>query len=203
MTGDAKINLSAEELQLMCNSNWILTKRIVFDKMSQLLGSMVPALQEVAAGQPGLPAEALVANAKIHKGENYLGLPYLLLDCPAFFSKEGVFALRTFFWWGRFFSVTLHVSGRYKAMFAGNLLHKAGALHQSGLSVCINTNEWQHHFEADNYVPAASQSLQQLHTIITTAAFVKLAVSFNLAQWNELPVLVNHAAKKMLKLITA
>ena len=32
---------------------------------------------------------------------------------PAVFSKENIFAIRTMFWWGNFFSISLHVSGKY------------------------------------------------------------------------------------------
>lgn len=184
----------------MHNKEWILTKRIVIDKISSLFGSMVPDLQTVAAAQPGIPAEVLAANPKIHKGENYLGLPYLLLDYPAFFSKEGVFALRTFFWWGNFFSVTLHLSGHYKKTLTSNLCRNALLIQQNNYSVCINKNEWQHHFEADNYIPAAQQGLPQLHSIIEESPFVKLAAKFELSCWNEMPGIVTGTTEKMLQI---
>jgi hypothetical protein len=202
MADGAKIILSAEELQLMCNKDWILTKRIVIDKVSNLLGTMVPQLKAVVMGQSWLPAEVPATNPKLHKGENYLGLPYLLLDYPAFFSKDRVFALRTFFWWGNFFSVTLHLSGSYKQMVTGNLLQNITLLQQSGLSICINTSEWHHHSGADNYAAAASLNYQQLQNIITTQSFVKLAANFSLGQWSEIPALVPGMAKKMLMLLT-
>ncbi len=202
MTDGAKIILSAQELQLMHNKEWILTKRMVIDKVSNLLGSMVPGLQKVVTAMPGIPAEAVAGNPKIHKGENYLGLPYLLLDYPAFFSKEGVFALRTFFWWGNFFSVTLHLSGRYKNMLTANLLKNASLMQGAGYSVCISENEWHHHFEADNYTSAAQQSLPQLHNIIGGKAFVKLAVKFELSCWNEMPGIVTDTSVKMLQIAT-
>jgi hypothetical protein len=202
MTDGAKIILSAQELQLMHNKEWILTKRIVINKVNSLFGSMVPGLQRVAAAQPGVPAEAAATNPKIHKGENYLGLPYLQLDYPAFFSKEGIFALRTFFWWGNFFSVTLHLSGRYKKMFAGNLHQNTLLLQQADYSICVNKNEWQHHFEADNYIPAAQQSQPQLHSIIDESAFVKLAAKFELSCWNEMPGIVTDTSVKMLQIAT-
>jgi hypothetical protein len=202
MTDGAKITLSAQELQLMHNKEWILTKRIVINKVNSLFGSMVPGLQRIVAAQPGIPPEALAANPKIHRGENYLGLPYLLLDYPAFFSKEGVFALRTFFWWGNFFSVTLHLSGNYKKMFGNNLLQNSLRMQYENHSVCINENEWQHHFEADNYIPAAQQSLPQLQSIIGEKTFVKVAAKFELSCWNEMPCIVTDTAVKMLQIAT-
>jgi hypothetical protein len=202
MTDGAKIILSAQELQLMHNKEWILTKRVVINKINSLFGSMVPGLQKLAAAQHGVPAEVLATNPKIHKGENYLGLPYLLLDYPAFFSKEGVFAIRTLFWWGNFFSVTLHLSGKYKKMFTSNLRQNALLIQQHNYSLCVNQNEWQHHFEADNYTPAAHQSTSQLHNIIDERTFVKLSAKFELSRWNEMPGIVTETAVKMLQIAT-
>jgi hypothetical protein len=202
MTDGAKIILSAQELQLMHNKDWILTKRIVIDKVNSLFGSLVPGLKEIIAAQQYIPAEAAGANPKIHKGENYLGLPYLLLDYPAFFSKEGVFALRTFFWWGNFFSVTLHLSGSFKKMLKANLCQNAAKLQQAGYSLCINEDEWQHHFETDNYVPAAQVDIPMLQSIIEDKAFVKLGAKFELSCWEEMPGIVTATAEKMLRMVT-
>ncbi len=35
-----------------------------------------------------------------------------MLDYPRAFGRDSIFACRTFFWWGRFFSLTLHLAGR-------------------------------------------------------------------------------------------
>jgi hypothetical protein len=203
MTDGAKIILSAQELQLMYNKEWILTKRIVIDKVHRMFGGMVPGLQKAVAAQPGVPPEAAATNPKIHKGENYLGFPYLLLDYPAFFSKQGIFALRTFFWWGNFFSVTLHLSGSYKKMFTNNLLNNSSLIQQENFLLCISKNEWHHHFEADNYTAAAQQSQPQIRDIIEENAFVKLAVKIELSCWNEMPGIVTDKAEKMLQIATA
>ena len=71
-----------------------------------------------------LPAEVAEISPKISKGENYNGLPYVMFDYPRFFTKENVFAVRTFFWWANYFSVTLHLKGEYKEMFAETIFKK-------------------------------------------------------------------------------
>jgi hypothetical protein len=53
-------------------------------------------------------------NGKISRGENYQLLPYIILDYPSYFSRNNIFAVRTMFWWGNFFSITLHLSGDHK-----------------------------------------------------------------------------------------
>jgi hypothetical protein len=125
MAQNAKIALSEQERHLLLNKDWILTKRSLMQKADVLLGMALPGIQALVALHDWLPPELVGANPKIHRGENYLGLPYVILDYPAFFSKSGVMALRSMFWWGHFFSVTLHLSGSYKIQFQDRLWQRA------------------------------------------------------------------------------
>src|SRR5688572_30593643 len=111
MQSPAKIQLSTLELELVNNTEWILTKNGIIEKVKKLLHDIQMAQHEVLiAAQDQLPAEVLMPSPKISRGENYKGLPYLILDNPRFFDKQDIFAIRTMFWWGHFFSITLHVS---------------------------------------------------------------------------------------------
>ena len=57
------------------------------------------------------------------------------------------------FWWGNFFSITLHISGeRYK--LKGDVSTLLTYLRDNNFFVCINEKEWHHNFEASNYIPA-------------------------------------------------
>ena len=66
--------------------------------------------------------KSLNSSPKISKGENYKGLPWLVLDYPRYFNKEDIFAIRTLFWWGNFFSITLHISGKYKMRYEKKII---------------------------------------------------------------------------------
>lgn len=201
MAQNAKIALSAEELHLLQNKEWILTKRLLLQKADTLLGMALPGLQALVAAHDWLPAEAAGSNAKIHRGENYQGLPYVILDYPAFFSKKGCFALRSMLWWGHFFSVTLHVSGIYKTMFQGNLLKKTALLQLSDVSICTGLSEWEHHFGTDNYTNAHTLSVPQLQQIVREKEFVKLATKTDLGQWDSMPAIIVQQASAMLNLL--
>ena len=61
-----------------------------------------------------MPEVIKTSTPKISKGENYKDLPYVMLDYPRCFQKEKTIAIRTFFWWGNFFSINLQLSGEYK-----------------------------------------------------------------------------------------
>ena len=119
----AKIRLSLNEMELVTNAEWILTKNGIMRKAWQMLEELQQYQQDlISTYQDKMPAEALRVPAKISKGENYRGLPYLVLDYPRFFEKENAFAIRTMFWWGHFFSITLHLSGTMKSIYLPSLL---------------------------------------------------------------------------------
>src|SRR5215467_1521280 len=115
MSDETKIQLSTFEMNLLNNSEWILTKNLIVRKAQRLLEEVQENIwQHVKNKSIDLPHEVISISPKISKGENYNGLPWLMLDYPRYFEKEKVFAIRTMFWWGHFFSTTLHLSGEYK-----------------------------------------------------------------------------------------
>ena len=149
-----KIRLSPEEGALVISADWILTKNSVIQKTIQLLASL-QTQQEILllTYKEILPGEIINSSPKISKGENYKGLPYLVLDYPRYFNKEAIFAIRMFFWWGNFFSGTLHLSGIYKRMYEEKIIQSFETLKTEGFSICINEDQWEHHFEITNYLP--------------------------------------------------
>src|SRR5689334_6032402 len=110
-----KIMLSQKEMELVTRADWILTKNGIIKKVKQLFEELQEKqTEELKAHRSELPAAVFSFSPKISKGENYQGLPYLVLDHPRIFEKENILAVRTLFWWGNFFSTTLHVAGEYK-----------------------------------------------------------------------------------------
>lgn len=63
----------------------------------------------------GLPERFLKKSAKLSRGENHHGQPWMLLDHPAMFLKQDssleVWACRTFFCWGQGLSLILQLHG--------------------------------------------------------------------------------------------
>ncbi|MBK8087192.1 MAG: hypothetical protein IPK31_04125 [Chitinophagaceae bacterium] len=95
MTGSANVSLSAFEKQLVTDASWILTKNNIIQKLFVLFGELSETWQSNTVLQQ-LPSAINEIPPKISKGENYEGLPYVMLDYPRCFSKEDVFAIRTF-----------------------------------------------------------------------------------------------------------
>ena len=128
----AKIRLSPEEAALVVSADWILTKNRVMQKAMDMLG-LVQAEQNIHLEKfkNRLPQAIYQSSPKIARGENYLGLPWLMLDFPRSFNREDTFAIRTFFWWGNFFSVTLHLSGIHKNAYEGAVINNFEKLKSS------------------------------------------------------------------------
>jgi hypothetical protein len=142
----SKIRLSAEELELMRNSHWILTKNRAIEKL-------VLAMAELSEWMKGMladvPQDLLRNPPKISRGEKYEGLPYLVLDYPRNFSRENILAIRTFFWWGKHCSVTLHCRGEYLELIRQRLTGYTS----SNYRIAFEGDEWVHDLTASPHLP--------------------------------------------------
>src|SRR5580698_8612281 len=96
---ETKIKLSAHELMIAQDAGLILTKNAIIQKTIGLFSNLAENMQ-IELVKTKLPEEIKITEPKISKGENYKGLPYVILDYPRSFGKENIFAIRTFFWWG-------------------------------------------------------------------------------------------------------
>lgn len=179
----AKIHLSADELLLVQNGQWILTKNTVIQKAYNLFGLLSENLKSSITNR--LPAEVAEISPKISKGENYNGLPYVMFDYPRFFTKENVFAVRTFFWWANYFSVTLHLKGEYKKMFAETIFKNISLLTENNFYISITEDEWQHDMDEKNYILLGSMKNDMQKKYFLQTSFLKLSAKIDLSKWNE------------------
>ena len=149
---EAKIQFSGAEMDLMNNANIILTKNAVLQKIKALLEEMQHGMMQVVAMESKYSGDAIFESSpKISRGENYQGLPYLVLDYPRQFELTDIFVVRTMFWWGNFFSITLQLSGKYKDDCLPKIKDAYNSLVKRNFFVGIGDDPWQHHFEEDNY----------------------------------------------------
>ena len=180
----AKIRLSATEIELIKNADWILTKNAVIEKIILFFSSLQQEQESVLQlYKDKLPSKFFVSSPKISKGENYLGLPYVVLDYPRFFDESGFGAIRTMFWWGNFFSITLHLAGGNKKAFEEKIINAYPLLMDNEFYCCINVNEWAHQFSAENYIAVSEMPENEYTKQIKEAPFVKTATKISLDQW--------------------
>ena len=196
MPSATKITLSGKELSLVTNSDWILTKQSIIQKVFERFEECTQSIRQTILQNPRLPEELRFSIPKISKGEQYRRLPYVILDYPRFFGKEDMFAIRTMFWWAGFFSITIHVSGMYRSLLNMPELYKQVA-EAGNAYICISENPWEHHFEEDNYRLMASLTRQELQLLLTDKVFVKIAFRYPLEKWNEMESLFTDGYKKI------
>lgn len=199
---ESKLILSADELQLVNNRDWILTKRVVMDKVNEFLGELSEKQKNILEKQNDfLPQDVIASEAKISKGENYLQLPFLILDYPRCFKDGNIFAVRTMFWWGNFFSVTMQLSGLNKLRYQQNLINSYEQLIKSSYYINVHESQWHHHFEEDNYIAVKDITKAELAALIQQKDFLKLAVRFPLQNWHFIPGMLENSFIQLFELL--
>lgn len=198
----AKIRLSPTEMELVNNADLILTKNDILKKVNRLLGDLQATQQQVVElHAAGLPAKIPVSSPKISKGENYKGLPYLILDYPRLFERENIFAVRTLFWWGNFFSVTLHLSGVYKKEAEEKLITFYPVLKEKGYYCYINEDPWEHHFTGGNYALLSDWNKHDFEKFVREKSFVKLVQKISLNKWNDAAEMMAGYFKEIIEML--
>jgi hypothetical protein len=176
-----KLGLSSEELRMVTDPSVILTKNAIIAKVYDMFG-MVAEIQR----QLPLPDEALHIAPKISRGENYKGLPYVMLDYPRLFTSGHVLAIRTHFWWGNYFSVVLHLKGQYKERYISTLLDHYEKFCDDGYQFCAVQDEWEHELAGPWYKAVSTMTFREFENALRQMPFVKLAKKFPLEDWDDM-----------------
>ncbi len=194
-----KLVLSSKELALIRNSDWFLTKKDITEKVYCLLNEMIPEIEHWILEKANKNYQFKTQPPKIYRGENYNGLPYVTLDFPRWFTGEDIFAVRTMFWWGNFFSITLHLAGKYRAALIESLKSSRPAL--SDFFICVHEEQWHHHFETNNYIPVYEMSGPELDALMQKT-FIKIALKFDLSKVENIDDHLLEGYKKTGRLLT-
>ncbi|HLF45333.1 MAG TPA: hypothetical protein VI548_02845 [Chitinophagaceae bacterium] len=198
MNQETKIQLLPFEIELLSNTDLILTKNAILQKLKLFFEQVQIKQQDfLKNNSPLLPPEIFKISPKVSKGENYKGLPWLVLDYPRYFEKENVFAIRTMCWWGNFFSVTLHLSGRYKIWFENKILKNMLPPGLPDIFLCTGTNEWEHHFESSNYKKIKELPETEIKKIIAEKTYLKLAIKSPIGSITETEKLLSKNFEKL------
>lgn len=113
-----------KELSFLSDIEILKYRETAYEKVKHLLREVKSQLEPTVISLNNLlPTGSLTQGGKISKGENLLGLPYLILDYPRFKQGEELLLFRTMFWWGKYFSVTLHLQGNLASRAFANLSH--------------------------------------------------------------------------------
>lgn len=141
----AKIQFSDKERELMTNADWILTKNGILQKMALVFTDWQALFSARLARQaPTLFTTIQPFSYKISRGENYKGLPWMVLDYPRLFGQTDIFAIRTLFWWGRYVTITLQLAGKWKEGCEESLCLSYPVLAREAFRISITDDAWIH-----------------------------------------------------------
>jgi len=179
MIQQTKIQFLPAEMELVSSPDIILTKNAILQKIKSFFEELRMKQQDILNKYSSqLPEEVLKISPKISRGENYKGLPWLVLDNPRYFQHNNIFAIRTMFWWGNFFSITLHVSGNNKNDLLKNLTDNVSLLTKNDFYIYNGIKEWEHDIDPDSYKKLSVINEDELQKIFSANSFLKLAVKF-------------------------
>jgi len=168
----------------MEDSSLLLTKAAIMKKVDQLLKQTLELLTaEVKNGPDMFWSDIVNQPGKISRGENYQLLPYQVLDYPAHFDQTNIFTLRTMFYWGNFFSATLHLQGNCLDQFRDKLQANFGCLLNQDIYIAVGASPWHYHYSKDNYLQLQPEHMD----LIDNGKFVKLSKKIPLSDYLQLP----------------
>jgi hypothetical protein len=109
------------------------------------------------------------------------------LDHPRLIDKGHAFAIRTLFWWGHYFSVTLHLSGKFKAQYQNKIAGQYPQLKQHEIYINANDREWEHDLDGNDYLLIKNLEQGEWKSHVEAIPFIKLAKKFPLEMWDNAP----------------
>ncbi len=191
----AKVTLSNTEKNLVLNQDIFLTKNAVIEKVYQLFYNADIFYKEQLQQLNNLPNSIKNSNGKISKGENYLQMPWVMLDSPNYFKGINFFAVRTFFWWGNYISINFLIAGCLVDDIKHALLKTKSDF--KDWSLCIHESPWHHHFKEDNFIKLDQASSSQIEEL----KFIKLAKKIPLQEWDNVEYFLKENYQQLVKLI--
>lgn len=182
------MSLSEKEKMMIEDTDFLISKTNIIEEIEILLTKTKDRLTEVLEKKSSLiPPKSKFGNGKISKGENYRLLPFVILDFPSIFESQNIFAFRTMFWWGNFFSTTLHLQGEHLEFYKARVISNFEMLLHQNIYICIGETPWEYHFGKDNYVQLSMQHKE----FIEKSTFVKLSKKIPLDQLESIPQIVS------------
>lgn len=140
-------SFSEDELNLIADKDFFERKAAVSKKIRGAYAQLRDELEAHMKPESYLAPEGVdFTQGKISGGEKQYDLPYLFMDFPRRFSKEGIFAYRSIFWWGHHFLFTLILSGELLPEYQKRVLQgwKGLAARKDYVAVTDDPFEWRH-----------------------------------------------------------
>ena len=193
------MDISSKEIKVLHDTDFLLTKSAVLEKIYTLLeDTRTELLKCVKDSSFSYPEGIDIKTGKISRGENYKNLPYMVLDYPTLFTNESSFAYRTMFWWGNFFSSTLHLEGKELEKYRTTYRDNIDKLLDQDIFIGVGDTPWQYHYREENYLPLTKDH----SNFISNCNFLKLSKKISINDWKKLPSFASNFFDLMLSILS-
>ena len=183
------VEFSSEEFRLLKDHQIFDVKAGITSKILQLFSRIEDQIKIQLKTIPfEFPENIRSGTGKISRGENYLNSPYIVLDYPRSYSKVDIFAYRTIFWWGHYFSNAFILGGKSYHRYIHRFLDNAGNLRKSDWYICVHKTPWKMEDNRWNYVPLTNLSSEEIKADLKKYTFIKIARIYPLEHYKKLQV---------------
>lgn len=190
-----------DETQFMFDAQLFERKRRVNQKIFELFEIIRLRLKDSSLHkQFPFPEGTDYHTGKISQGENYLGYPWVMLDFPRGFNKNAIFAFRTMFWYGHYFSAHIVIAGDG---LSGVLSNVAEKLRQTPDAVQFSCYEdaWCHDINKSTYNQANQLSPEAIKLHAARHGYIKLSIKTTETDTENLATAVVAHYETMLQLL--
>lgn len=177
----------------------LLTDKRIYEARNEIQQQVMLLLgeshEQLKDSVEGLPDSVLKSGPKISRGENYQGKPWMVLDFPRDFSKDGVFAFRVLFLFGDAVHCTFLISGKYLEQFRAGVIASSSKEELKDLAVCYAGDMWV------NHVSEAYEPLHRCKENLADCEFIKAGRKISFEEWEKIPELTEEFFKRIIKWI--
>ena len=163
---NSSFKLTNKEFELILDTEYPLLKKNAIDKIQAQLHE----LGEHLIANPLITRLLHAQSYKISKGENYLNLPYLVLDLPKIDGNHFPILCRTMFWWGNYFSFNVFI--RKDAYDMDSFGKKLKQCASDNIHLLISDKIWQQDLDSEDY----NQISEWSENIVTEGHYLKLSI---------------------------
>jgi len=175
-----------KELTIIQNNEFLIDKNKVLEKVKKIFSECGNRLaEEIEFNNPQIKKRFAELPLKISQGENYHGLPYIVMDYPRYFQEDATFSYRIIFLWGHYFNFSLHLGK--KAIDTAVLVKNWDKIQEYPVFICVHSSPWEHYFQFSYFKKAKSLTLEDASTHLEKYQFIKLSLKEEFNQTDDLP----------------
>jgi len=182
----SKIRIEPDELKLMLDNSVFIKKQSITEKIIQIYNQLHGQLlhSPTLKSNPHF-SEMINKTAKISKGENLKGFPYIIMDYPAQFDKEDNLAYRSMFWWGKSFTFIWHIQGKYLAGLPKANWYNPIHSEIEELWISFDSNKWNYDI-SKGYIKALDFDWAKIQSGNSENRSLRIVKELNLSNWDQI-----------------